>query len=450
MEHETTTNPDLHGAESYGAVIRLALPAMAGMLFHNIMHLMDTFWVGKLGTEEVAAVATAGSVWWVLMTFITLVQTGTMALVARASGRGDKREVVRTSRVSLMLAAGIGLMIGLPGLLATSTVMGLFGLEPQVFLFAEAYMGIIFIGLPLFFLTMVSTTIFQASGDTLTPMWILGIINVANIILDPLLIFGIGFFPEMDVRGAAVATVLSNLLGTILFFRLLSSRGLLEGNGPEGNADIIRRILKIGWPASLRGLARPLSGTVLFRVVAFYGTAALAGFGIGMRCFSLMFIYLFGLNIAASTLTGQFLGASRPEGARTAVGRTLFLGLGIQGVFSTVFIIFAPLIIAIFNDSPGVVSMGTGYLRVISVGMILSIPAFSIAGAFFGSGNTGPPMVFSMIANWLLKIPIGVVSTFVFEWSIYGIWWAIFFSMVFESAMLMIWYRRGKWAEKEV
>ncbi len=441
---------DLSKADNYGTILRLAFPAMIGMSLHNIMLIMDTFWVGKLGKEQVAAVAMSGSILWVLMSFVPLISAGTMAMVARAVGRGDIEDASGTGITSLFLGLMLGFALGVPGFLASSSIFRLYGVEEAVCHWGDIYLSVIFIGLPLFFFNMVATTFFQASGDTVSPMIVLAIENALNIILDPILMFGLIGFPAMGVAGAAAATVIVNILAVIAFVVLMLKKRIVSFSSFKIKKEIVTRIFSIGWPASLQALARPLSGTILFWVVAFYGTAAVAGFGIGMRSLSFMFIYLFGFNIATSTLVGQFLGAESREKAQKVVRRSLILGFAMQGIFSLFFGIFAFHVVNIFNDSPDVVAFGTGYLQVIVIGMFLGIPSFSFGGAFQGAGDTKPPMIFSLLGNWVLKIPVAVFTTFVLGWSIGGIWWAINLSIIFESVALAIWYRRGRWAERKI
>jgi len=312
------------------------------------------------------------------------------------------------------------------------------------------YIRIIFLALPFFYGAFVVFSTLTALGDTKTPTKIIAIISFFNIILDPFLIFGIWKFPELGINGAAAATSIAHVLAFILGISVLYKRRYLQELSKKINWNIIRDILKIGIPACLQGITRPLTGMIMFRIIASYGTTGIAAFGIGGRALGIVFIYLTGLMTSTQTLVGQSLGAKRPEKAKEVVKRVLLIGFAIQIPVTILYILFAPQIIAIFNTDPDVIRIGTDYLRIISLCIIFIVFGTAFGGAQSGAGDTKPPMIASVISNWGLKIPIAYIIASYFHFASRGVWLAIGLSVIVESIIVTIFYYKGGWTKKKI
>jgi putative MATE family efflux protein len=279
-------------------------------------------------------------------------------------------------------------------------------------------------------------------------MFVIAGANVLNALLDPLLIFGWLGLPRMGILGAATATVLAQLLGLGVMLALVARRGLLRRH-PLRPA-VFRTLLGIGAPAGLQGITRPLTGMMMFGIVARFGTAATAAFGIGMRVLEVMYIYLSGLGTAAEVLSGQTLGAGRQDLARAYGRRITMIGLGLQLAVLPLVFIFARPLIALFNADPGVPEAGTSYLQVLAPMLVCVGASVAWAGAQRGAGATVLPMAAAIVANWLVKLPLAVVLSGAAGLGLTGVWLGIGASIVIEAAVLGFGYFRYRWLERKV
>lgn len=431
------------------AIWKLAWPVMLTNALFTALNLVDMFWVGKLGPAAVAATALSGSVLGVLFSAGQVFIVGVMATCSRAAGSGRMQDVRDSLRHGLALAVFCSLPLAVLGILFARPVLGLFKPDQLVIDTGRPYLQLVLGTMPLFFWGMISYSLFQALGDTRTPMYIITGSNALNALLDPILIFGWLGLPRLGILGAAIATAISMSLGIIVMLLLLSRRGVLSLRG-RWQMPIFRTLLSIGLPAGLQGITRPLTGMLMFRIITGFGTAALAAFGIGMRCLEVMFIYLGGLGTAAEVLTGQSLGACRPDLARRYSSRVALVSILLQLVVLPFIFFFAAGIVKSFNASPDVVRIGTGYLRILAPMLIIAGLSIGWAGAQRGAGATTLPMVAALVANWLVKIPFAVVLARFTGLGINGVWLAIGLSVLVEAVILAIGYYSYHWQHRKV
>lgn len=274
--------------------------------------------------------------------------------------------------------------------------------------------------------------------------------TTVNILLDPLLIFGWLGFPRLGVLGAGIATLAAYGLSFSLGLGVLLKRGTLRFPRLRLHPTTAAKIFRVGLPASLQAITRPLTGMLMFKIVAYFGTAGIAAFGIGGRALGLMFIYLEGLGAAARTLVGQNLGAHQPERAEDVVKKVLAVGLLLQGLFTLGYFVFAPQIIAVFNAEEGVVQVGTSYLQIIALSLLFVVFTIAYGGAQQGAGDTRPPMLASVIANWAVKLPLAYFVAYYLDAGPTGVWLAIGASILVEAFVVFLYYRRGGWKQKEL
>jgi len=447
VAHETRlSSVDLSG--NLGTAIwRVAWPVMLGQVLHTTMTVVDMFWVGRLGAASVAAVALSGSVLSVLFSAGSIFSVGVLALAARAAGADSRAGVRESVRHGVWLAAAVSILPAVLGVLFAGTVLRWFGAEPAVVDAGRAYLAILLASLPGFFVGMTVYAGFQALGDTKTPMMVWLWANVANIVLDPLLIFGWLGLPRLGVAGAAIATVATQTAGLAVMFVIFRRRGLLTLGGRLRWATA-RAIFGIGGAAGLQGVTRPLTGMLLFGIVTGFGTEATAAFGIGLRLLALMYIYLGGLASAGQTLVGQSLGQGRPELAWRVGQRVSWLAFGIQGAALPFLFFLAPQLVRAFNSDPAVVHYGVDYLRVLAPLLVMVGLSTGWDSAMRGAGDTTPVMVAALVANWAVKIPAALLLA---RWlGLNGVWLGIGLSLVVETALLGGSYFRRGWLRKEV
>ena len=431
------------------AIWQIAWPVMIGQVLYTLLTVVDLFWVGRLGPATVAAVALGGSVLSVLFSAGQVFMVGVLATASRAAGADSRAGVRESLRHGLLLAVAGSTPLAVAGVLLAGSVLGWFGAAPDVVVAGQGYLAILLAVLPGFFAGMVLYAGFQALGDTRTPMFITFVTNVINLVLDPLLIFGWLGLPRMGAAGAALATVLSQSGGLVVMAVILHRRGLLSLRGPV-RRESVKTILDIGIPAGLQTVTRPLTGMLTMGIVTRFGTEAMAAFGIGLRLLQLMYIYLGGLGSAGQTIVGQSLGQQKPELARRASHRVLWIAFLLQLAVMPVLFVLAPVLVRLFNDNADVVRYGTQYLRVLTPMLVVLGLSTGWESAQRGAGDTKPPMVAALVSNWLIKIPAALLLARLLGFGVLGVWLGIGVSIVVEAGILAIGYYRGRWLHKEV
>ncbi|MBU3190215.1 MATE family efflux transporter [Clostridium bowmanii] len=432
-------------------IFMLSWPIMIGMILQSLLGTVDTYFIAKLGTNEAAAAALSNSASSVIFVISTLVTAGTIALVSRSYGEGDMDLVRKFSGQSFTLSLILGLILSIICFLNSEAIIKLiFNPEPTVAVLTEKYLSIIFIGTIFVFLNSVLRTILQALGDTITPLIIFGISNVINAILDPLFMFTFHF----GIKGAAIATVISMIFSCIAIIIVINRK--IYGSSltqfilnMKLKLEDSMRILKIGGFACLQQLARPITGIFMFSLVyAVGGREGTAAFGIGGQLFNYTFIFLVGLSTAISIMVGQGLGRGDIDGCDKIIKEGLKLAAFNMILFSIPYLIFPAGIMRFFINDPLVIKTGAEYLRIVYIGLIFVVYPTIYGGVFQGSGDTFPPMISSLVANVVLKLPIAYLLSRSFNMGTNGVWTAVALSVVIEAVIIIVYFKTNRWKEK--
>ena len=422
---------------------------MIGQVLYTMLTVVDMFWVGRLGAATVAAVALSGSVLGVLYSLGQVFAVGVLATASRAAGADSKAGVRESLRHGLVLSVPFSAVLAVVGAPLAGLVLRWFGAAPEVVVAGRAYLAILLAVLPGFFAGMILYSGFQAIGDTRTPMLISLATNVANLVLDPIMIFGWLGVPRMAAAGAAWATIISQSGGLVAMAMILRRQGLLTLRGPI-RAGAVRTMLNIGVPAGLQAITRPLTGMLMFGIVTRFGTAATAAFGIGLRLLQMMYIYLGGLASAGQTLVGQSLGQRKPELALQVSRRVLAIAALLQLAVMPVLFFTAPMLVRVFYSDPGVVKYGTEYLRVLTPMLVVLGLSTAWDSAQRGAGATRNPMIAALVSNWAVKLPAAFLFARALGFGVVGVWLGIGVSIVVEAGILAIGYYRRRWLQKEL
>ena len=374
------------------AIVMLAVPMILEMVMESIFAVADVFWVAHLGADAVATVGLTESMLTLVYTVAMGVGIGAMALVARRIGERDPDGAARAAVHAIALGGLISLAIGAIGARYASDLLAVMGASPAVVASGSMFTRIMLGGNTTVVLLFVINAIFRGAGDAAIAMRVLWLGNTINILLGPMFIFGIGPFPELGVTGAAVATNIGR--GTAVLYQVLT---LLRG---RGRLALARRHLRLEMRTML-GLLR-LSGSAAFqmfigmasyvalvRIVATFGSAALAGYTIAIRLIIFALLPSWGLSNAAATMVGQNLGARNPERAERAVWQSAFYNMLFLGTVGVIFLALAPQIIALFSGDPAVHDFGVAALRVISTGFLFYAYGMVLTQSFNGAGTPG-------------------------------------------------------------
>lgn len=449
----TSENNNLTQGSLLKGLLRLTTPMLISTVLQDAQSLIDLFWVGRLGSTSVAAVAMSGAILMMVSPIVMGAATGTVALVSRSMGAGRRDETSELAGQSLTLAVVVGGAMAVVGWAFARTLCRLMGAEPEVMQQGSAYLEIIFLGNFTMCLLLIGNSILQAVGNAIIPMCTMVLANVLNIILDPIFIYGLCGLPRMGVQGAALATVAAQLVAAGAVVRVLVNGA--AGVRVHGNQWHLRiastwRILRIGIPSSGQIFSRTLAALVLMRIVVSGGTAAIAAYGIGLRFHTIILMPAFVLGNTTATMVGQNLGAGKPGRAMRVAWLATGIDMAIMAISAVVIAIFAPKMIGFFTSVPAVVDIGAAYLRTVSPFYIFIALGIVLGRALQGAGDTVPPMILTVISLWGLQVPLAIVFSRSWQPATQGIWWAIAIAIVVHGLMVMIWFQTGRWKRKDV
>ena len=435
----------------YRSLVRLAIPIMLNNLLQMLLNLADAFYLGKISAAAMAAPSISFTLVFFLVVFgMSFAMAGT-TLIAQSTGKGDRERAdfylgqTTTVLIALsLLIAGVGLTLG-PAILRVMQV------PADAFEFTRQYITIIFAGMPFMFLVFVLRSALQGIGNSITPLVVQAIAIGLNLVLDPILIYGLGPFPRMEVAGAAYATVFSRATASAIALGILlrGKRGIrlrLRYMRPEWSA--VRRLAAIGLPASIGQSLSAFGFTVLQGVVNTFGVAVVAAFGVGNRIVGMFNMPAIGFSQATTALVGQRLGAKRKDQAVTVVKQSV-LTVGAFIVASMLLTFFyGSGFVRFFVDDPEVIQYGATMFRIISMSVVL-FALFTVAiGAFQGGGDTRPVMFLNVGRLWGLRLPLAYVFAIALNFGPDGIWWAMFVSNLVTAAAGFLILSRGRWLSR--
>jgi putative MATE family efflux protein len=392
-----------------------------------------------------AAVSTAGFYVWVALSLGEMVEIGLTAVAARRHGEGDPERAARAAAAAVAYALVAGLVVSIVGLLLVDWMFRLMTVPAEVARLGRAYLTTWLLGGPLVFGFFAIEATFRAAGDTRTPFSMLAGSVLVSIVLDPLLIAGIGPFPRLGVEGAALASVMVRGGGFLLGLGIALQRGLLRVAAPDWRA--LPAIVRIGAPLSLSGVLLSVIYMWLTRFTSRFGTPALAALGVGHKMEGLGFIAISGFSLAASALVGQNLGAQQEARALQAVRLTVGYCLVITVTTALAFLIIPDRLVALFTSDPQVITDGVLYLRVIAFAQIAQSFELILEGALAGAGYTFWPQVASTSLT-ALRIPLAA------WWSrslgLLGIWLALSVTAILRGVAMVLFWNAGKWRAAKV
>ncbi len=449
-EKKRTISPLTEGS-IVGNIWKLALPMMFGYALQNVFNIVDMIFVGRLGPAAIASVSMSG----ILMGFIFMIaigiSTGTIAMVSRFVGAGRKEEAGNVVMQSVFLGVISAVIVAVLGYIFASSVLKLLGASDAVVDLGTSYIRVMSIGAFTIFFSFFLNSSLRGAGDAITPAKIMALATVINIGLDPIMIFGLFGFPRMGVAGSALATVIARGIGVVIIFWIFfSKRSVIHLSLKHIKLDlnIIGRIIRIGIFGSVEGLIRNISGLVLMRIIAFFGTNTVAAFGIGMRLQMLAMMLGFGFANAAAILVGQNLGAEKPKRAE----KSAWLAVGFYEillvVMAVIFFTFPRYIIGIFNNHPEVINIGSIYLRFFAVASLFIGLSIVLGRALSGSGDTVSPMFITGISLFVFQIPLAILL--LKPYGIIGVWVATVIAGIVQGLVTAFWFNKGKWKYRKV
>ena len=434
-------------------VLHLALPAMGEQLLSMAVGIVDTFLVGHLGAAPLAAVGLANQ--WVMMatTLFGAVATGSTALIARFIGARQPTQANRVLQQSMLLGALIGVIATLLGVTLARPAMAVLGAERDVVGLGAAYLQVV--SSIFFFSTLmfIGNASLRGAGDTRTPLYVMLVVNVLNIVIAWTAINGPFGLPQLGVVGSALGAATGRLVGGVLVLALLvKGRSGIQLNltGLRPDPDLIRRVLRVGLPTGVEQLLFRTGHMVFAWILASLGTLAYAANQVAINGWSLSFMPGFGFALAATTLVGQGLGARDPDGAQQRGYTAYRMGATLMGAVGLMFLLFPAQIVGFFTNDPQVIELGILPLRM--VGLIQPVLAATMifAGGLRGAGDTRWPMVVTAGSIWLVRLPLAYLFAVVLDWGLLGAWSALAIDLSLRGLLNYWRFRSGRWKSVQV
>jgi len=443
VKQRTTSRIDLTEGSILKTLIRLAVPVTISMMMFTIYLLVDLYFVGLLGPDAVAALSISSNAFFIHLGFSTILGTGGMALIAQAFGRKDYSHAAQVFKQSVLMALIIGILEAVTGYLIAPSYIKFFGGTGNSLQWGIQYFQIFSISFFFMLLLYVIGNCFRGMGNTKTPMIIMLQSNILNIILDPILIFGWLGLPAMGVRGAAIASLISQIyaLGIYVYFIFINGAHI-DVKGPwRLSRSIVGKSLYIGIPSGVNHFLLAANLLITYRVISTYGTAALASIGIGFRILQAIYIPVIALASAMAAIIGQNFGAQKFSRLTGTLWRAWLISMIFMIGCTTICLLYSQILIGIFSNNSEVINFGVIYLRIFSIGFVMVGTIMVASSAFQGLGKTYPSLVGAVVDNALFA---GLVFTLpvYFSWGIQSVWWIKLATAAVETAVVAVWLKR--------
>jgi putative MATE family efflux protein len=435
------------------AVILLAVPMVLEMIMESLFAVADVFWVSRLGKEAVAVVGITESIMTLIYAVAIGISIAATAIVSRRIGEKEPELAAQAAGqivlLGVLVAAGIGILLGF----LAPDILRLMGAEEKIVTLGSDFARVMLGGNVTVFMIFLINAIFRGAGDAVIAMRTLWLANALNIVLGPCFIFGWGFFPELGVTGAAVATNIGRGVGVLYQLWHLAghhSRVRVRWVHFKPEREIIGAVLSKSGSGIAQLLISTTSWVGLFKILAMFGSTALAGYTIAIRIVTFALMPAWGLANAGATLVGQNLGAEKPERAEAAVKIAMKFNVIVLGIVGIAFVLLAHPLIGLFTSEPEVVAFGTQSLWIVSLAFPLYAAGMCFEAAFNGSGDTWTPARLNFLCLWMGQIPFAWLLSKTLGLGPVG----VFISVPLAYSLLAIWswflFKRGRWKMQKV
>ncbi|MBV1758820.1 MAG: MATE family efflux transporter [Dethiosulfatibacter sp.] len=436
----TSFRNDLTEGKVSQTIINLTIPMIFGTLSLVVFNITDTYFIGQLGSEELAAVSFTFPIVLIINSIALGMGIGTSSLISRAFGSGDKEGLTRIASDSIILSLIFVIVTTIIGLNIIDQTFTLLGADSKMLIYIREYMSIWFYGMPFVVIPMVGNSIIRALGDTKTPSIVMMLAATVNVILDPLLIFGIGIFPQMGIRGAALATVISRMITFMFSLYILIVREKIIRFRFQKIRSIIdswKSILYVAIPSALVRMITPISTGIVTRLLSQYGNEAVAGYGVGTRVEFFTLAFINAMSSIMVPFAGQNYGAGKIDRIREGmkISRKMIFIYG----FVTLIILnlTARFIAPIFNDSPDVQRVTILYLSIIPIGYGFQGMLLNNVAILNAINKPIQAAGLSALQMTVVYLPIALILSSYF--GINGVFGALIVAYII-GGMVMYWY----------
>jgi putative MATE family efflux protein len=440
-------------------LLKISVPTMLGFLFQSGYEIIDMIWIGRISSTAIAGVTIFIGIFWLVDVLNTIIGNSSISLISQNYGTGSKENTSIAIEQTLAFKGLVAIIAAIIVLLILKPALHFFSDDPVVIKSALDYGYIRVFFLPILFSSFTVNTAFRCLGEGRKPMIVMVIAAIVNLVLDPILMFDVvpgthipGF--GLGVFGAALATVISTMVAFVIaFYMLLQQKDKVDIQFKRMfklNKEMDKKLITIGLPNGLEMLTRNVSGLITLKLVHYYGTAAVATLGIGMKLFNFGLMPLIGLTMGAGAMTGQALGDENVDRAEETVKTAARVGLFFSMIFGFIAMVYASWIIRLFTDDPEVIRLGEQMIRIFAPSLMVLALGFGYGAVFNASGYNIPYFVSTVISKWLFHVPVLFLGVIVFKWPLLVVWLTYLLSDTVEVVCLLVQYRMGKWRSKRV
>ncbi len=426
----------------------LAWPAILTFGLESLVGLVDTLMVGRLGAQPLAGVGVGAQILHGVHVVIFAVAGGTIALVARFVGAGERLNAEKVLAQSIYSAALLGAAIGVPVFVYASEAVAAFGVDSVVVGEGSGYLRFLMIGLPCAAAFEIFASAFRGAGDMRTPLLIGAVVNVFNVIANYALIFGGFGFPAMGARGSGLASTLAFTLGALLSLIAMRRRDAvlrLHAAALPIDFSLIRRILRIGLPSAIEQCFLQVGFFLYLFIASKYGTDAMAAYFIGVRILALSFLPGLGFAAAASTIVGQYLGAGQPGQAQRGGWDACRLAVYLMTAIGVVIFVTAEQIAGAFVDDARVIADAVPFIRILAVAQPLMALDFTLSGALRGAGDTRFPLLILILGFYGARLGSAYVAAYLLDLGLTWVWLALLGDYALRATLKSIRFHGRRW-----
>ena len=441
-----------------GSIVRslvlLAVPIMGANILQVAYQLVDAFWVGRLGAAAVAAVSITMPLMFVLIAAGMGFAIAGTTLIAQYTGARDHKMVDHVAAQTLLTILAFSVVLGALGFALAPWLLHLMGVTPDVYRNALSFIRVVFIALPFTFLYAMVQALMRGVGEVKVPLYIVAGTVVVNFFLDPILIFGWFGAPAMGVTGAAIATLIAQLMAAIVaLWVLFGGRFGIHVRWRDFKPDFafVKRAFLLGYPASIEQSARAVGMTLMTFLIVSFGTIVTASFGVATNVINVALIPAMGFSMATSTLVGQNIGAgniSRAEKTARLSALVTFIALSLLGLVCS--LLATPIVRFFVPQSPQVIAEGAHLLRIVSWSFGFVGLQFALLGVLRAAGEMLAAMTTSLVSQWLLSLPLAYLLSKHTALGADGLWWALPLSNIVTACIAGALFLWGPWKTRKL
>jgi MATE family multidrug resistance protein len=452
-KEQTTTN--LTSGKLWVTIWRLSWPMFLIMIFNFLVGFTDVYVAGLINPEVQAAIGFITQLYFLLIIVANAISIGTVALISRAIGSGHVPRALDNAKQSLIFGTFIAIGLTITGLTFYREIISTAGFPIKIREIAETFLRVFAFALGPNYILIISNAIFRAAGEVKKPLLTMFVVSLINIIGDFVLVFGITPFPKMGYPGIALSTAISASIGMGINLVLFSfSRwGTLYSSPWSISASTFKKIASLGWPAALLQIAWNAGSIVLYNILGRLkdeSIIALASITNGLRIEAIIFLPAFALNMAASVLVGQNLGAGNAKRAAKVGWEIALVGVILLSLIAIVIFIWAEYFASFLAKEAAVHEETTRYLRINMVSEPFMALALILGGGLQGAGDTKGTMWVIIISMWFIRLPLAFFLALILDYGAIGVWVAMVISMVFQGLLMTRHFHKGRWKELEV